>query len=143
MSKLKFKKETAAGGIVFKKEGASVLWLITQHSLNKGWGFPKGIIGDTVENEPAADAALREVGEEGGIIARIVHDEPVEVTYKYTFKDISIDKNVIYFLMEYVSGDPANHDWEVSEAKFISEEEIKSMLTYDSDKEAFDKILKK
>ncbi len=141
MSKLKYKIETSAGGIVYKKQGSQILWLITQHSLHKGWGFPKGLVGDTVENEEKESAALREVGEEGGITARIVHSDPVEVKYKYRFKDTLVDKIVYYFLMEYVEGDPANHDWEVSEAKFIKEEEIRELLTFESDKEAFTKIL--
>lgn len=140
--KLKYKKETSAGGIVYKKVGDSVFWLVTQHSLHKGWGFPKGIVGDSVENEPNEQAALREVEEEGGIKAKIVNDEAVEVKYKYKFKEFLVDKNVFYFLMEYISGDPANHDWEVSEAKFIAENEVREILTYDADKEAFEKILK-
>lgn len=118
-----------------------LLWLITQHSLHKGWGFPKGIVGDVVENEPMEDAALREVGEEGGIQARIVNPSPVEVTYTYTFNQTIVDKNVFYYLMEYVSGSPEDHDWEVSEAKFITTEEVRALLTFDSDKEAFQKIL--
>ena len=43
--------------------------------------------------------------------------------------------------MEYLSGDPKDHDWEVSEAKFIPEDEVKKILTYKSDQEAFEKIL--
>jgi hypothetical protein len=43
--------------------------------------------------------------------------------------------------MEYVSGDPKNHDWEMMDAKFVSENEVKKILTYKSDKEAFEKIL--
>lgn len=142
MTKLKYKRETSAGGIVYKKEAGKLLWLITQHSLHKGWGFPKGIVGDTVENEPMEHAAIREVGEEGGIDAKIVHETPVEVKYKYQFNGTLVDKNVFYFLMEYTGGDPADHDWEVDEAKFISEEEVKQILTFDSDKEAFNAILK-
>jgi 8-oxo-dGTP pyrophosphatase MutT (NUDIX family) len=141
MSKMKYKRETSAGGIVYKNDGDTQLWLITQHSLHKGWGFPKGIVGDVVENEPMEDAALREVGEEGGIQARIVNPTPVQVSYKYTLKDTLVDKNVFYYLMEYVSGSPDDHDWEVSEAKFISTEEIRELLTFESDKEAFEKIL--
>lgn len=138
---MKYKRETSAGGIVYKNDGDTQLWLITQHSLHKGWGFPKGIVGDVVENEPMEDAALREVGEEGGIQARIVNPTPVQVSYKYTLKDTLVDKNVFYYLMEYVSGSPDDHDWEVSEAKFISTEEIRELLTFESDKEAFEKIL--
>src|SRR5687768_5093605 len=81
---MKYKKELSAGGIVFKKEGSNAVWLITQHSQHKGWGFPKGIIGDIADNEKVEDAALREVREEGGIVAKIVNDTQVEVKYKYT-----------------------------------------------------------
>lgn len=139
---MELKFEISAGGIVYKKEGNQILWLTTQHSLHKGWGFPKGLIGDKVENEPKEDAALREVEEEGGVKARIVNPQPVEVKYNYRFKEFFVKKTVYYFLMEYLSGDPKNHDWEVSDAKFLPEEEIKKILTYQSDKEAFEKILK-
>lgn len=142
MSKLNYKKETSAGGIVYKHDGGQVLWLITQHSLHKGWSFPKGIIGDTVDNEPKEEAALREVEEEGGIKAKIMNPTPVEVKYKYRMDDTLVDKNVFYFLMEYQSGDPANHDWEVTEAKFVSEDEVKTTLTFEADKEAFAKMIR-
>ncbi|QQG44582.1 MAG: NUDIX domain-containing protein [Candidatus Roizmanbacteria bacterium] len=139
---MKYKTETSAGGIVYKKENGKILWLITQHSQNKGWSFPKGLIGDTKQNEPMEEAALREVGEEGGIKAKIVNPQPVETKYKYRFQDTLVDKTVNYFLMEYISGDPADHDWEVSEALFLTEEEVKKTLTFKADQEAFKKILK-
>ncbi|MBI1862869.1 hypothetical protein HYS00_02000, partial [Candidatus Microgenomates bacterium] len=53
-----------------------------------------------------------------------------------------VNKKVFYFLMEYVDGDPADHDWEVSEARFVSEEEVFKTLTFTADDEAFTKILK-
>ncbi|PJC82060.1 hypothetical protein CO007_01400 [Candidatus Roizmanbacteria bacterium CG_4_8_14_3_um_filter_36_10] len=43
--------------------------------------------------------------------------------------------------MKYVSGNPSNHDWEMSEAKFVSKEEIEKTLTYSSDKHAFQEAL--
>lgn len=138
---MKLKKELSAGGIVYKKIKSGVLWLITQHSQHKGWGFPKGIIGDEDENEKMEDAALREVGEEGGIKARIIDDKPVSVNYKYKTDEYLVNKKVYYFLMEYISGDPADHDWEVAEAKFIPTDDVLKTLTYDTDKEAFEKIL--
>lgn len=139
---MNIKRERSAGGIVYKKEGEQILWLITQHSQHKGWGFPKGLIGDTDENESMEDAALREVCEEGGVQTRIINHDPVETAYKYKFKEILVDKKVYYYLMEYLSGDPADHDWEVSEAKFVTEEEVFKTLTFKADKEAFTKILK-
>lgn len=138
---MKFKTEISAGGIVYKKGGDKILWLITQHSQHKGWGFPKGLIGDTDKNEQMEEAALREVGEEGGIKAKIVNETPVKIEYKYRFQEYLVGKSVYYYLMEYESGDPKDHDWEVSEAKFVTEDEVRKTLSFKSDQEAFEKIL--
>lgn len=135
---MKVKTEISAGGIVFKKN----LWLICQHSAHKGWVFPKGLVGDKDIGEKMETAALREVKEEGGIEAKIVNPNPVRVEYIYRLKEFLIKKTVYYFLMEYVSGDPKDHDWEMSEAKFITVEEMRKTLTYKSDKEAFEKTIK-
>ncbi len=132
-----FKRETSAGGIVYKKEGNNILWLITQHSQHKGWGFPKGLVGDNVRNEPMDVAAVREVEEEGGIKAKIIAKLEKPTEYMYKFQDYLIKKTVYYFLMEYISGDPKNHDWEMMDAKFVTAEEVEKTLTYKSDKEAF------
>lgn len=144
---MNIKKEISAGGIVFRRvqspeSSVSIQWLVTQHSQHKGWVFPKGLIGDTVTDEPMEGAALREVEEEGGVKARIVNPKQVTVSYSYIWEDLQVDKTVHYFLMEYVSGDPKNHDWEMMDAKFITEEEVKKILTYPSDKQAFGEILR-
>ncbi|MFH0772943.1 MAG: NUDIX domain-containing protein [bacterium] len=144
---MNIKKEVSAGGIVFRKfqstESVShIEWLITQHSQHKGWVFPKGLVGDTQASEKMEDAALREVREEGGVQARIINPHPVSVFYSYVWNNMRIDKTVHYYLMEYVSGDPKNHDWEMMDAKFVLQEEVKKTLTYPSDKQAFDTILK-
>ncbi len=129
--------QTSAGGIVFKNN----LWLICQHSEHKGWVFPKGLVGDNDKNESMEKAALREVEEEGGIKAKIINDQLIKVQYSYQWYNVLVKKTFDYFLMEYVSGDPKNHDWEIIEAKFVPENEVKKTLTYPSDKEAFAKIL--
>ena len=144
---MKYKKEVSAGGIVFKiiqppTSNHKRLWLITQHSKHKGWGFPKGLIGDKNSGEKMEDAALREVEEEGGVKAKIISSKPVVVKYKYRFKKYLVDKTVYYFLMEYISGDPKNHDWEMLDAKFVSEEDVKKTLTYKSDQQAFNQAFK-
>ena len=138
---MKQRTEISAGGIVYKKEGDQILLLITKHSQYKAWSFPKGIIGDNVRNESKEDAAVREVAEEGGIKAKIINDQPIDVHYSYRFKEYLVTKTVYYFLMEYTSGDPKDHDWEVSEAMFVMEEEVKRTLNYKADQEAFEKIL--
>jgi 8-oxo-dGTP pyrophosphatase MutT (NUDIX family) len=158
---MKTKSEVSAGGIVFKTinnppstvhRPLSILWLICQHSQHKGWVFPKGLIGDSEKNETMKTAALREVEEEGGVKAKIINNKPIQVSYIYqwlcsphggkTGEKILVNKTVFYYLMEYISGDPKNHDWEMSDAKFVTKEEVKNTLTFKSDQEAFEKILK-
>ncbi|KKQ24385.1 MAG: MutT/nudix family protein [candidate division WWE3 bacterium GW2011_GWC2_44_9] len=130
--------QTSAGGIVYKGN----LWLITQHSQHKGWVFPKGLVGDKDGNESMEKAALREVEEESGIKAKIIIDKPIITNYEYKWNGDLIKKTVYYFFMEYISGDPKNHDWEMMDAKFVSADEVKNTLTYKSDREAFEKIWK-
>ena len=141
---MKNKIEISAGGIVCKESPSQgsgfrdqpLLWLITQHSQFGHWSFPKGLVGDEIADESIEQAALREVGEEGGIKAKIIKKLPL-VKYKYQWEDCLIDKTVHYYLMEYVSGNPEDHDWEVSEAKFVSPDEVLRILTHDNDKVAF------
>ena len=157
---MKIKQEISAGGLVFKKVTSyelrvTRLWLISQHSQHKGWVFPKGLVGDSDKNEKMETAALREVEEEGGVKAKIVNNQPIKVEYWYWLtasakpacrqgraSAVKVKKTVYYFLMEYISGDPKNHDFEMLEAKFVTEDEVKKTLTYKSDKEAFEKIKK-
>lgn len=130
-------KQISAGGIVYKKI-SNCQWLICQHSQHKGWVFPKGLVGS---GESMEQAALREVEEEGGIKAKITNNQPIVTNYQYIWQKDLIKKTVYYFLMEYISGDPKNHDWEMSESKFVTKEEIIKTLTYPSDQKAFEKVL--
>jgi len=134
--------EFSSGGIVYKKIKMKVLWLIVHHAEHGGWVFPKGLIGDTVKGESVEEAALRETEEEGGVKGRIIErlSPPVEYFYK---RDGELSKKTVYyFLMEYISGDPKNHDEEMLEAKFVSEKEVRETLTYKNDLDSFKNALK-
>ena len=136
------KKETSSGGIVFRTNKNKCQVLLVKHASTSYWGFPKGLVGDFDKNESLETAALREVEEEGGIKAKIIIQQPIKTGYQYQWQGKLIDKTVFYFLMEYLSGDPKNHDWEMSEAKFVTEEEVQKTLTYPSDQQAFQAMLK-
>lgn len=149
---MKTRKEFSAGGMVFrhlriKNEEKKIPhfgpvreWLVCRNSQNMTWGFPKGLIGDKNKNEPAEEAALREVREEGGVVARIIPSVTVTTKYFYIWNGVRVDKTVIYFLMEYISGDPNDHDFEMSEVKFIPENEVVRLLDHEEDRKAFKKI---
>src|SRR3990167_5416396 len=132
------KFEESSGGIVFKKENSQMFVLVTQHSQHHGWVFPKGLID---KDEDKKTTALREVKEEGGVEAKIIKElEPVE--YFYKFESQTIKKKVTYFLMEYVSGNIGDHDWEMEAAEWLPVDQVEERLTYKSDKEVFQEAKK-
>lgn len=129
------KREFSAGGIVFNDKGQV---LVTQHSQNKHWSFPKGLL-DHPE-QTMAESALREVKEEGGIEAEIL-DKVGYSKYVYSFNGEKIFKIVTYFLMKYTSGDIKDHDFEVSEAGWYTPEDALKQLTFSQDKVLLKKAL--
>jgi 8-oxo-dGTP diphosphatase len=139
-------KQYSAGGIVYKKlqitsDELRVLWLICQHAQHNGWVFPKGIIGDSNENESIEDTALREVKEETGIDAELIKKIPTNIEYLYQFKGEKYFKTVYYYLMKYKGGDFKLRDHEMQDVRWATEEEVKKILTYKNDLDAFEEAL--
>jgi len=87
-------RATHAGGVVFKLTNEGPRYLLVEASGTRDrWVFPKGRVED---GEAGAAAALREVGEEAGVRARLVRRlGPVE--HKKEGERIAI----AYFLMAY------------------------------------------
>ena len=131
-------REFSAGGIVYKKVSSDTyLWLVAQHSHHKGWVFPKGLIGDHNHGESSRQTAVREVREETGINGKIIAKLKNPVTYFYTWQGEKRFKTVTYYLMEHVSGDIADHDWEMSQVEWLKDTQVEKRLTFKSDKIAF------
>ena len=129
------KFEESAGGIVYKKEKGQIFVLVTQHSAHHGWVFPKGLID---AGEDKAKTAVREVKEEGGVEAKIIRElSPVE--YFYKLEGNTTKKKVTYFLMEYVSGNIEEHDWEMEAAEWLELSKVEERLSYKTDKHVFQK----
>ncbi len=141
------KFEFSAGGIVFqrtknKEQRTNLQILVSQHSQHHGWVFPKGLIGDHIKGEGKEETALREVQEETGVLGKIL--KPLTpVTYWYVFEKEKIKKTVYYYLMEYVSGDIKNHDWEMESVEWLPPDKVEERLTYDSDKKVWKEARKK
>ncbi len=121
------KREFSAGGIVINSQGQV---LLTQHSSNLHWGFPKGNINP---GESSREAALREVREEGGVEAEIL-EKVGDAKYVYSLNGEKIFKVVSVFLMKYLSGDLKDHDWEVKEAGWFEFKEALKRLSFSQDK---------
>ncbi len=144
-----WKKEFSAGGIVFRRLRKDVEILLIQPSYEDlkakdVWTFPKGWTSDH-GNETTEETALREVREEGGVEAKIIGDLG-DIHYFFAWEGSNVSKTVHYYLMEYVSGNTADHDFEVAEAGWVPLREVKDKLFYKTDQEVFArafKILKK
>lgn len=126
----RYVSEHSAGGIVTcKRDGEAMVLLIKPHNRDY-WQLPKGAIdpGETRE-----EAAIREVREETGVDASIVRTlDPI--TFFYQRKGQKYVKTVDFFLMEYHSGSPEDHDREVDEARWFEAEDALEMLTFESER---------
>jgi len=135
------KLQYSAGGVVIKRseignQKPETMVLVSQHSQHHGWVFPKGLIGDHIENEQKEDTAIREVEEETGAKGKIIKPlTPVE--FYYVFAGQKIKKTVYYFLMEYIGGDITKHDMEMEAVEWLPVDQVEKRLTYDSDKKVW------
>jgi 8-oxo-dGTP pyrophosphatase MutT (NUDIX family) len=98
---------------------------------NRVLGLPQGHMdGD----ETPAQAATREVREEAGIEAELI-DELGDVDYQYQRGPRRVAKTVRFFLFEYRSGDVADHDHEIEDARWLPLAEAVDQLTYEGERE--------
>ena len=154
-------RQFSSGGVVYKKNNNSVLWLVTKSTTSDlypdaVWRFPKGWIDNDAPDIPGlmasgrvkADedslqkAALREVAEEGGVGARIV--QKIE-TIKYIFNSPDMGKVlkfVTFYLMEFTKELPEGHDDETSEIAWLNFEEAKKRLSFSGEKQILAKAYK-
>lgn len=147
-------REFSSGGVVFKKEKDQILWLIRKTAKSdlypkQYWMLPKGRI-DDAENDQAGpmasgkikadalsleNAALREVGEETGVVAKIVKKIGTTM-YSFAHPVLGkILKFVTFYLMEYQKDLPDGFDWETEEIAWLPLEEAKKQLSFGGEKQ--------
>lgn len=100
-------------------------------------GLPKGHL---EAGESAEDAAAREVREEAGVVGELL-DHLGDVEYSYERRGRQIDKRVAFYLIEYRSGDPADHDHEIEEARWMPLREAVTALTYEGERKIVQRAL--
>ena len=124
--------EVSAGGVV--RRGGDVAVIVPTRRAASGHrvlALPKGHVDP---GETPAQAAQREVREEAGVETDLVA-ELGEVRYWYQRDGRKIAKVVTFFLFDYRSGDVADHDTEVEEARWIPLAEAQRTLTYKGERE--------
>lgn len=92
-----------AGGVVVRSDGGGRRFLLVQSSRSPGdWVLPKGHIDP---GETAAEAAIREVREEAGVVAEIVAELGVD-SYSLSPGDV----RCLFFLMRFEAEVEAEED---------------------------------
>jgi 8-oxo-dGTP pyrophosphatase MutT (NUDIX family) len=104
---------------------------------NRVLALPKG---HPDGEESAEEAAAREVSEETGVTAQLI-DKLGDVRYSYERNRRRIAKRVAFYLFQYQSGDVADHDHEIENARWMPLEQAREDLTYDGEREMIDRAL--
>jgi len=126
--------QVSAGGAVIRQTPGGLAVALISVGNPPRWQLPKGLIdpGETPEQ-----AAVREVREEAGVNATIANlIEKVEYWYqsKRGNERIRYHKFVNFFLMRYESGDVADHDSEVNDARWFPVAEAAQALAFRSER---------
>ncbi len=130
--------EFSAGGVVLRGDEIVVI-VPTRRGPGGGrvLGLPKG---HPETGESAAEAAVREVREEAGVSGTLRESLGV-VEYYYERRGRRIAKRVEFFLIEYGDGDPADHDHEVEQARWMPISEALTALTYPGEREIVARVM--
>lgn len=131
--------QISAGGVAFRWRDSQPEIAIVSVKPKLRWQLPKGIVDP---GEAPQVTAVREVREEAGVETELVKlIETIEYWYrsvKYG-KPVRYHKFVHFYLLEYKSGDVADHDHEVEEARWVRFEEAINMLAFKSEREVVEK----
>jgi 8-oxo-dGTP pyrophosphatase MutT (NUDIX family) len=130
--------EFSAGGVVV--DGDRVIVIVPVKRAADGrrvLGLPKGHLdGD----ETPEQAARREVAEETGVTGELI-EALGDVRYRYVRRRRSIEKVVRFFLFHYRSGDLADHDHEIEEARWMPLAQAAQELTYAGERQMVQRAL--
>ena len=131
--------QISSGGVAFRWSNSEPEIAIVSVKPKLRWQLPKGIVDP---GESPQVTAVREVREEAGVETELIRlIETIEYWYrsvKYG-KPVRYHKFVHFYLLEYKSGDVADHDHEVEESRWVSIDEALQMLAFKGERDVVEK----
>lgn len=133
MARLSSATATSAGGIVVRYQDSTPQLVVGRRRRERDvqtWTLPKGtpIPGETLEQ-----TAVREVGEETGLVVKITG--PLDaIRYTFVQRGTRIHKTVHYFMMQPIGGALEGHDHEFEEVRWVSFNEAVLLLSFDTER---------
>lgn len=119
--------ELSAGGVAVARDPLRVAIVkVRAPSGEERWALPKGL---AEPRESRAETAAREVREETGFEVEVVAPAG-DVEYWFVMGGVRHHKQVRFFLMDIVGGDPSAHDAEVEEVALVEPEEARRRMAY-------------
>ena len=125
------KLEKSCGAVVFTKDSGNIQYVIIR-SREGVCGFPKGHMEGT-ESEP--ETALREIREETGLNVTLIDGFRREISYRFTWKGKTIEKNVVYFLAEYSHQTPIPQEAELQGIDLMTFDRAIAALPFENAKQ--------
>lgn len=127
------KKEKSCGALVVRLADNEPQVLLIKHNGGH-WAFPKG----HVENgETEEETAFREVKEETGLTVKIDARYREMVTFSPAPRTM---KDVVYFVATVLGGVETPQLSEVSDVRWVSFDKAGDYITFDNDRQLFEKM---
>jgi 8-oxo-dGTP pyrophosphatase MutT (NUDIX family) len=127
MTRARAQRETSAGGVVFRVERGTPLFLLIRDSYSN-WGFPKGHL---ESGERAEDAAMREVREETGLDALSLRGRIETIDWYFRFRGRLIHKVCHFYLMETAESETAPQRAEgITACRWVEYDDAAGAISY-------------
>lgn len=121
------RRETSAGGVVYRHVGAETLFLLIRDSY-KNWGFPKGHL---EAGEQPDSAAMREVAEETGLNGLTLRSVIETIDWHFRFRGRLIHKVCHFYLIETTEGETKPQKAEgITACKWATYDEAARLISY-------------
>lgn len=116
-----------AGAIAIRGRNAQAEVLLVRARRSPAWIFPKGHI---ERGETAAETAVRELLEEGGVVGA-----PVKIVGSSRFRYAKGEFDVVYYLVRYIESGEASEERETRWCRFA---DARTLLTYQDSRRLLD-----